>query len=807
MVEKLSREEIERKLREARPHWKDETVRDRASCLFRVLRDEELASLILDPNKTAREIAEELATSENLPKLSVGYVRELRASARVIGILPSYKGRWTDEIVDGILSSFRRSVRKREAVQMLGWGFVYKVSRMYGSWNEALKAHGLEPLQTRRIYPREKLEELEKRLREIQPHWKERTVRDRAGSLLKVLQNEELREIVLNPEKTAKEVAEELAAREDLPSYSVGHIRAIRATARAIGILPPYQRRRKHANDIVKEIVRKLREVKPHWKDETVQDHARALARLLQNKELASLILNPDKTPREIVRELSAREDLPNYSESSIRQLRADARRIGILPPYQRRKWTDEIVEGILNSFRRYVTFEEARQMLGGGFVQRACELHGSWRNAMEAHGLKMQRRQFGTPSLQPFSEDELLRLLEEYEFDVEYNLGDEEKGEVVKRAVKMLPPEILSQLVQGRSREAVGLGAILVACRQIGVPVRLEREIDVRIRRLVASKREDWRYSKKVKMFLRWVKGAYKALALTYDGMPTITEDIESNVEFVVERLRDAGYEIPASLEEKAMEITRKIPPTYLAGKSPRGIATAIVYHVMKKEGIEMTLRKMTKIAGITEITLRKRLKELREREILPEVKKSKRKHETPVPQPEAKLVKLTPTKPTEEIELPVEPISPAPYGSVVELPPDMPSIEITPFRRPIDVLIRELGSREAYEQIRRIRRNLYVQTFREGKWLKLEAGDAYHKLDCLELVGEVSRIVLLTDPEEIVLRALTKRDGMTYREIAKFTGYSPSYVSQIARQLEKRGFVRIDPCAPRRVYLRHQS
>lgn len=71
---------------------------------------------------------------------------------------------------------------------------------------------------------------------------------------------------------------------------------------------------------------------------------------------------------------------------------------------------------------------------------------------------------------------------------------------------------------------------------------------------------------------------------------------------------------EVPAAVENWARELISKVDEEQLAGKNPASVAGAALYLAAKETDDPRTQKEVSKVAGVTEVTVRARLKDLEE-------------------------------------------------------------------------------------------------------------------------------------------------------------------------------------------------
>jgi len=145
--------------------------------------------------------------------------------------------------------------------------------------------------------------------------------------------------------------------------------------------------------------------------------------------------------------------------------------------------------------------------------------------------------------------------------------------------------------LIRGRSIEGVAAAALYAACRQCSVPRTLDEIAEVsRVSR------------KEIGRTYRFVS---RELALKL--VPTSPTDY-------VPRFT-SGLNLKGDVQSKAVEILRQAAEKELtSGRGPTGVAAAAIYIASILCGERRTQREVADIAGVTEVTIRNRYKELAE-------------------------------------------------------------------------------------------------------------------------------------------------------------------------------------------------
>jgi transcription initiation factor TFIIB len=149
-----------------------------------------------------------------------------------------------------------------------------------------------------------------------------------------------------------------------------------------------------------------------------------------------------------------------------------------------------------------------------------------------------------------------------------------------------------LRNLIRGRSIESVTAASLYAACRQCHVP----RTLDEIAQAANMSRKEIGRNYR------------YVSRELGLKLLPTTPQDYISR--FCSE------LKLSSDAQEKVMEILKEAANAELtSGRGPTGIAAASIYVASILCGERRTQREVSEIAGVTEVTIRNRYKELAER------------------------------------------------------------------------------------------------------------------------------------------------------------------------------------------------
>ncbi len=150
----------------------------------------------------------------------------------------------------------------------------------------------------------------------------------------------------------------------------------------------------------------------------------------------------------------------------------------------------------------------------------------------------------------------------------------------------------IEKNLIRGRSIEGVVAAALYAACRQAGFPRTLDE--------IAQYSRVD---RKEIGRTYRFI-----ARELGLKLMPTSPADY-------VPRFC-AALNLSGEVQRKAIEIIKKAEERELtSGRGPTGVAAAAIYIASILCGERRTQREVAEVAGVTEVTIRNRYKELAER------------------------------------------------------------------------------------------------------------------------------------------------------------------------------------------------
>ncbi|RDD52672.1 hypothetical protein BA065_00115 [Nanoarchaeota archaeon NZ13-N] len=177
---------------------------------------------------------------------------------------------------------------------------------------------------------------------------------------------------------------------------------------------------------------------------------------------------------------------------------------------------------------------------------------------------------------------------------------------QVEETALKLYLTAVERGLIRGRSIEAIIAACVYIACRMHDVA----RTMDEIIKASGIHKKELGR--------------TYKHLIQTL-RIKILPIDV---VEYV--HRFSSILNLPPEVTATAVEIVEKAKQRDItAGRGPAGIAAAAIYIACVKHGISKTQKEIAEIAGITEVTIRNRYKELIDKLELKEVEEKLKREE----------------------------------------------------------------------------------------------------------------------------------------------------------------------------------
>ena len=182
--------------------------------------------------------------------------------------------------------------------------------------------------------------------------------------------------------------------------------------------------------------------------------------------------------------------------------------------------------------------------------------------------------------------------LRSRYQNLTEWHLAWVYREQYRETAAMVYRKAVLKNLIRGRSIEGVSASALYAACRQCNVPRTLDE--------IAASSRVS---RKEIGRTYRFI-----ARELGLKLMPTSPQDYISR--FCSE------LKLSGDVQAKAIEILKDAADKELtSGRGPTGVAAASIYISSILCGERRTQREVADVAGVTEVTIRNRYKELAER------------------------------------------------------------------------------------------------------------------------------------------------------------------------------------------------
>ncbi len=164
----------------------------------------------------------------------------------------------------------------------------------------------------------------------------------------------------------------------------------------------------------------------------------------------------------------------------------------------------------------------------------------------------------------------------------------------IVDEASKIYRDALDKGLTRGRSIESIAAAALYAACRIHGAPHTIQKIIEAMKGSVDPEVKRD-------------VSRSYRL----------IVRDL--NLKIPVRRPEDFVYTIinalglPEKVADEAINIIREARKRGLtAGKDPNGMAGAAVYLAALRHGIRKTQKEIANVAGVTEVTIRNRYKEI---------------------------------------------------------------------------------------------------------------------------------------------------------------------------------------------------
>jgi transcription initiation factor TFIIB len=175
---------------------------------------------------------------------------------------------------------------------------------------------------------------------------------------------------------------------------------------------------------------------------------------------------------------------------------------------------------------------------------------------------------------------------------DIERIAGLLDLPKNIREAASLLYRQVVERgLARGRSIELLSAAVIYVTCRRFRVPRTLEEIADA------------------TKLTSKEVGRSYRFVCRRLDiSLPPV-----SPVDYVPRFGSALG--IPEPIQQRSIEILRKVISMGIgSGKGPMGIAASALYWACLESGYKKTQKEVAKAAGVTEVTIRNRFKEIAE-------------------------------------------------------------------------------------------------------------------------------------------------------------------------------------------------
>ena len=144
--------------------------------------------------------------------------------------------------------------------------------------------------------------------------------------------------------------------------------------------------------------------------------------------------------------------------------------------------------------------------------------------------------------------------------------------------------------IVRGKSVESMVVSCLYYACRKLSVPVSFKE--------LVKETLYDERYIQKT----------YKRLISTFQlKVPLVNPNM-----FISRYVSELGLSF--DIEKKVLTVIQKIPSIVKSGLNPIVLCASVIYLVSKMENINITQKEISRIAGITETSIRNNFRKLKQ-------------------------------------------------------------------------------------------------------------------------------------------------------------------------------------------------
>jgi len=161
-----------------------------------------------------------------------------------------------------------------------------------------------------------------------------------------------------------------------------------------------------------------------------------------------------------------------------------------------------------------------------------------------------------------------------------------------IREAASLLYRRVVDNgLARGRSIEVLAAAVLYITCRQFHVPRTLEE------------------ISEATKIGSKEIGRNYRFLCRRLGiSLPPV-----SPIDFVPRIASNLG--IPGDVQQRAIEILRQLLPLGLSsGREPIGVAASALYIAARESGVKRTQKEVAGAAGVTEVTIRNRTREILE-------------------------------------------------------------------------------------------------------------------------------------------------------------------------------------------------
>ncbi len=161
-----------------------------------------------------------------------------------------------------------------------------------------------------------------------------------------------------------------------------------------------------------------------------------------------------------------------------------------------------------------------------------------------------------------------------------------------IREAASLLYRRVVDAgLVRGRSIELLATAVVYITCRQFQVPRTLDE------------------ISRATKLETKDIGRSYRFICRRLDiNLPPVNP-----IDYVPRFASMLG--IPGPIQQRSIEILREVLSRGIAsGKGPMGIAAAALYYACLEKDYKKTQKEVAEAAGVTEVTIRNRFKEILE-------------------------------------------------------------------------------------------------------------------------------------------------------------------------------------------------